>query len=127
MGEEKAHAPVSILFLFCFFSFLKIILFILSFLRHEKFQVLLMSLLRALRRQAWEKYKMGFKVRCETFSRDLCNTIDKTDKKGVYLLFSRKSNRRRRRKFKRTIINNTLMYISRIQEVVFHLQWVAKV
>ena len=50
---------------------------------------------------------MGYKGFCGIFLRDLCNTIDKNDKKSVYLLFSRKSDRRRR-EFKQTISNITL-------------------
>ena len=73
-----------------------------------------------------EKRKIGFNVRCGTFFTDLCNTIDKTDKKPAYLLFSRKSSRRRR-EFKGVISNNTLKkYICRGQEVVFHLQWILR-
>ena len=45
---------------------------------------------------------MGYKVCYEPFIRDLCNTIDKTDKKSIYHLFSRKSNGRRR-EFKQRI------------------------
>ena len=83
-----------------------------------------MSLLRALWLEEREKRKMGYKVNCGTFFRDLCNTIDKTNKTFFYLLFSRTSNRRRR-EFKQTVSNNTLKkYICKVKEVWFHLQWI---
>ena len=81
-----------------------------------------MSLLRALWLEEREKRKMGYKVNCGTFFRDLCNTIDKTNKTFFYLLLSRTSNRRRR-EFKQTVSNNTLKkYICKVKEVWFHLQ-----
>ena len=65
---------------------------------------------------------MDYKVHFQTLSRDLYNAIDKTDKKSFYLLFSRKSNRRRR-EFRGTITNNMLKKdICRDQEPGFHLQ-----
>ena len=65
---------------------------------------------------------MSYKGRCGTFFRDFCNTIDKNDKKSVYLLFSRKSNRRRR-EFKQTISSITLnKNICRGQDAVLHSQ-----
>ena len=67
---------------------------------------------------------MGYKGFCGIFLRDLCNTIDKNDKKSVYLLFSRKSDRRRR-EFKQTISNITIKKKKNIckgQEAVLHLQ-----
>ena len=52
---------------------------------------------------------MSYKVRCGTFFRYLCNTIEKIDKRSVYFLFSRRSNRRRtRRELIGTISNTTL-------------------
>ena len=63
---------------------------------------------------------MGDKVRCGASLRDICNTIDKSDKKYVYLLFSTKLNRKRRRYFKRTISNNTpRKYIVEIKKLCF--------
>ena len=47
-----------------------------------------MSLFSALRLLAEEKRKMGYEARCGTFSRDLCITINKTDKKPVYFLLT---------------------------------------
>ena len=62
---------------------------------------------------------MGDKVRCGASFRDTCNTIDKNDKKSVYILFSTKPNRRRR-DFKRTISNNTSKkYIAGIKKLCF--------
>ena len=85
-------------------------------------KVLLMSLLRALWLKTREKRKMVIKYVVKTFFRDLCNTIDKTEKFLFYLLLYRKSNRRRR-EFKQAISNSTLKkYISRVQDAAIHLQ-----
>ena len=63
---------------------------------------------------------MGEKVRCGASFRDVCNTIDKNDKKYVYLLFSTKPSRKIRRDFKRTISNNTpRKYIVGIKKLCF--------
>ena len=50
---------------------------------------------------------MSYKVRCGTFFRYLCNTTEKIDKRAIYFLFSKMSNRRRREHIG-TISNATL-------------------
>ena len=78
-----------------------------------------MSLLKALWLEEREKRKMAYKVHCRTFFRDLCNTIDKTDKTFFYLLLFRKSNRRTR-EFKQAVSNNMLKkYILRLKKFGF--------
>ena len=121
LGPSTTH----FVFFYSFFIFLFIFFYLLALKIPSSFNVLVEGVAALMR----EKGKMGYKVRCAIFFRDLCNTIDKTDKKSVYLLFSIKSNwRRRRKEFKRRISNNTLKnYICKGQEVVFRLQWISRV
>ena len=107
-----------LLFFSFFYLFPKIIPIILQI--YLKIPISFNVLLKGAAVLSGGKALNGFKVRSGTIFRDLCNTIDQTYKNFVYLLFSRKSNRKRKR---REFSNNTLKkYVLGDQEIVLHLQ-----